>query len=426
MRWEQADLAARLCRALDIAERTLAHFAASGYTDLEVQSNSFGPEKPIAETAMLLYAASAVRRHVPSVGKRIDDLARLLVPHARSERVLLEIALRPSLSFVFAVPHVLLTKLGHPDPAFEDCLRLCATSQARNGHERAPVASVERRWVTGLWTGRKSDSSWRLDLANSVLNWPLDLLGGLREDAYALTHLFMYCTDFGFQKSRLPRQRSVILGEVGSLLAKYLDAGDYDLAGEILMAWPLTGAPWSSAATFGFRVLADAEDRTGVLPCGNTKTDRLNQLHGEQKVQYAFGTAYHTAYVMGFLCAAALRPERAPPRKIGGRIVEKSCLERILSFVDQKNANWAPEFSTLEDEERLALAPFLLDIAIVQNCRKHNYNAVAKLLALACHHSMANSPLCGQAAELLERLAACSKTINPGRNEPLATTPASL
>jgi hypothetical protein len=403
---------------LDIAERTLAHFAVSGYTDREVQSNSFGPEKPIAETAMLIYAASAVRCHLPSVGERIDDLVRLLVPHARSERVLLEIALRPALSFMFAVPHVLLTKLGHPDPAFEDCLRLCATSQARNGHERAPVASLERRWVMRLWTGRKPDSSWRADLANSVLNWPLDLLGGLREDAYALTHLFMYCTDFGFQKPRLPRRRSVILGEAGSLLAKYLDAGDYDLAGEILMAWPLTGAPWSSAATFGFRVLAGAEVSTGVLPCGNTKAERLNQLQGEERVRYAFGTAYHTAYVMGFLCAAALRPERAPPRKIRGQVVEKSYLERILSFVDQEDADWAPEFSTLEDDERRALAPFLLDIAIVQNCRKHNYNPVAELLALACHHGTANSPLCAQAAELLERLAACSKTINLGSYQP--------
>ena len=61
---------------------------------------------------------------------------------------------------------------------------------------------------------------------------------------------------------------------------------------------------------FGFRVLAGAEDSTGILPCGNTKADRLGRLQGEERVRYAFGTAYHTAYVMGFLCAASLRPNR--------------------------------------------------------------------------------------------------------------------
>jgi len=35
-----------------------------------------------------------------------------------------------------------------------------------------------------------------------------------------------------------------------TLLARYIDPGDYDLAGEILLTWPLTGAPWSPGAAF--------------------------------------------------------------------------------------------------------------------------------------------------------------------------------
>ena len=95
--------------------------------------------------------------------------------------------------------------------------------------------------------------------------------------------------------------------------------------------------------------------------------------------------------------------------------MKRSLLERILRFIDQENAHWQPQFSQLEEEEQRGLAPFLLDIAIIQNCRKCNYNAVAELIAFACHRGMANSPLCGQAAELLERLAACSQIINPSR-----------
>ena len=93
--------------------------------------------------------------------------------------------------------------------------------------------------------------------------------------------------------------------DVGSLLAGYMDAEDYDLAGELLLAWPLMGAPWSPSAAFAFRVLASIEDQVGVLPCGNVNLAHLAQLEGEERARYALGTAYHTAYVMGFLCAAS-------------------------------------------------------------------------------------------------------------------------
>ena len=81
--WDTADLEARLCRALDLAKRVIASFAAQGYTDPERPANSFHSEKPIAETAMLIYAASAVR-HLPNIEMRIAEVAELLLPYARS------------------------------------------------------------------------------------------------------------------------------------------------------------------------------------------------------------------------------------------------------------------------------------------------------------------------------------------------------
>ena len=63
--WDEGDLEARLCRALDLAKRVIAWFASAGYADSEAPANSFHPEKPIAETAMLLYAASGVRHLSP-------------------------------------------------------------------------------------------------------------------------------------------------------------------------------------------------------------------------------------------------------------------------------------------------------------------------------------------------------------------------
>ena len=409
-KWDQGDLEARLCRALDLAKKAVNCFSVEGYTDHEFPAYDFGPEKVVAETAMLIYAASASRSRT-SIASRIDDLARLLAPHARSRRVLVDIALHPALAFKFAVPHVLLTKLGYPDASFDDFLRSCASAQTGNAQDRPPSSSLERRWIRSLWTGRDSRAGWRAGLRGSALNGPLDILGGLRMDAYAFTHLIFYCTDFGFGKPRLPRRRSVILAEAGALLARFIDAEDYDLSGEILLAWPLTGAPWSPAAAFAFRVLASVEDQVGVLPCGNVNLTRLAQLKGEARARYALGAAYHTAYVMGFLCAASLGPGRAAPAKIAGHRFERTCLSRLLTYVDDDQGHWRPEFSSLAADEQRALAPFVLDVAIAQSCRRRDYEAVAEILSIACEFSLASAPMCRQAFELLERIANCSTAI---------------
>ena len=408
--WSEADLELRLCRALDLARKAIHHFAIGGYANPDSPACSFGPEKVVAETAMLIYAASASLSR-PNIASRVDDLAQLLAPHARSERVLVDIALHPALAFKFAVPHILLTKLGYSDAGFDDFLRCCASSQTGNAQDRPPSSSLERRWIRSLWNGPDSGLGPRARLRQSMLNWPVDILGGLRTDAYAFTHLVMYYTDFGFRKPRLPRSRPAILMDVGSLLARYMDAEDYDLAGELLLAWPLMGAPWSPSAAFAFRVLASIEDQVGVLPCGNVNLAHLAQLEGEERARYALGTAYHTAYVMGFLCAASLRPGRAPPVTIAGPQFDATCLSRLMRHFDDDRGHWRPEFLSLAEREQRALIPFVLDVAIMQNCRRRDYQAVSTILSLAYEYDVADSPMCRQAFELLERIASCSTAL---------------
>ena len=107
------------------------------------------------------------------------------------------------------------------------------------------------------------DAGWPAKLRDSTLNWPIDILGCLRTDAYAFTHMIMYCTDFGFRNPRLPRRRAALLTEVGALLARYMDAEDYDLAGEILLAWPLMGAAGVPSAAFAFGFSPASKTRSG-------------------------------------------------------------------------------------------------------------------------------------------------------------------
>jgi len=240
MFWDKADLVIRLSRALDIAEIAIKSFATDGYIDTDAPENSFKPEKVIAETAMLLYSASTANRF-SGIAERVDRIGGLLVSYARSQQTLLNIALHPSLCINYAIPHILLSKLGYTDEGFDNFLKCCLDSQSRNGHERPPFASMEQNWIRSIWLGTTNLREWKSALRKSVLYEPIDILGGLHQDAYAFTHLMMYCTDFGFRTPIFPRPKTFILNEAQSLLAKCLDNEDYDLAAELILAWPLSG-----------------------------------------------------------------------------------------------------------------------------------------------------------------------------------------
>ncbi len=411
--WDANDLERRVVRALDIARATLQSFAAEGHVDVDVPALSFGPEKPVAETAMLLHAAAA-SRHRLAIGRRVDALAETLVPLARSDRVRMNMALNPSLALKFAVPHVLLSRLGHPDSAMDRLLAACSAASCADGHERAPSAQLERLWISLAQSGRAVTGEWRAHARHSLLARPLDILAGTREDAYAFTHLLFYATDFGAAPVRMPEARSTVLRRSDSLLARYLDAEDYDLSAELLMAWPFTAAPWGPTAAFAFRVLAAVEDGAGLLPCGNMDLRRLARLEGAARARYALATGYHTAYVMGLLCAAALRPGRAPPRAIPGRRHRASLCRELRAMAKDDQGHWQAEFDCLAPDEQRALVPFLLDMTLVQRYRLRDYAGLADLLALARREGIAHSSLCLQAAELLLRIAACADSIGEG------------
>ena len=136
---DERDLAGRLCRALDITARSLTLFSERGYTDTEVTENSFRPDKPIAEAAMLVYASSGLDDY-PGVAERRYHLAGVVASFARSPRVALSMALHPSACVEFAVPHILLTKMGFPDEQFDRLLTVGLDSEAASGHERPPFA----------------------------------------------------------------------------------------------------------------------------------------------------------------------------------------------------------------------------------------------------------------------------------------------
>jgi hypothetical protein len=411
-RLDRNDLERRLCHALDIAHQAVLRLAVNGYTDAEEPSNNIRPEKVITETALLLYVTSKAAQ-LEAVQTRIRRLTELLITYARSDRMLLGVCLEPALAWDFAQAHVLLRKLGYPDADFDVVLSQAAHSQVSAGRERTPYRMLEQEWIRALWNNAQPGRHSRLRslASSSALGKSIDLLSGSREDIYAFTHALMYVTDFNINPQRLPRPRRAILAEAEVALAFCLDEQDYDLGGEVLLAWPLTGKSWSAAASFGFRVLASVEDKAGFLPTPGTRLDRLGKLEGDARAEYLLATAYHTAYVMGLLCAAALDSERTPPAKIRTAGAVRGSADMFLPFLDaqERNPHWRDELNLLNDRERDAIAGLLLSMALRQKTKQRDFAAVHQLLSIGYSLGLANNPVSSQAAEMLERVATFAK-----------------
>ena len=404
--WNHKDLERRLCHALDIARQTVERLGSDGYTDSQESGNNVRPEKVISETALLLYAAATVS-HLDGVRALSQSVAKSLIPYARSERMLLGICLEPSVAWEYAQAHVLLSALGHKDPRFDRLLRQSAASQARGGRERPPHRMLEQEWLKRIWNNStRAAPRASASASNSVLSQPMDLLSGTRDDVYAFTHALMYVRDFNLRPQRLPRKKTTILAEAEAALAHCLDEEDYDLGGEILLAWPLTKTEWSAAATFGFRVLAGVEDKAGFLPTSGTRLERLGTLQGEERTNYLLATAYHTVYVMGLLCAAALQQRNAPSSRTSDITASRGSANEILKYLEgnQKTAHWRDEFEQLAEPERDAIAGLLLNIALRRKTIQREFGRVRELLLVGYRLGLTDTPISSQAAEMLERL----------------------
>ena len=412
-RWDTRDLVRRLCHALVVARQVVDQLAPDGYADSEQPSNNLRPEKAISETALLLLAAESAAGQHPEVRAHVERVAQRLIPYARSERIKLALCMEPALALDYAHAHICLARLGYPDQDFDALLRQSVQSQAFTGRERPPHRMLEQLWSTDLWSGldvsrrRSTSAVARL----SQLNLPMDLLNGHREDIYAFTHALLYCSRFNLHPLRLPRPRRLILAEAKGALARCLDDQDYDLAGELLLAWPLTGKSWSPAAAFGFRVLAQVEDAAGFLPAPITRLDRVHRLQGLERLNYLLATSYHTVYVMGLLCAAALLPGRAPPVDISTEGAVRGTASRILNRLDAScpDMHWRNELDKMDHLQQDAIAGLLLDIAMHRAVRQRDFADLHTLLQVGCASNLVDSPVASQVAEMLGRVAACHR-----------------
>jgi hypothetical protein len=217
----------------------------------------------------------------------------------------------------------------------------------------------------------------------------------------------MYLTDLGTRRVRLPRALAAIEAEADVICAASLDEPDYDLCGESLLTWPFLRRRWSVTATFAFAVAARVEDEIGFLPAPGVSLERLQTLRGNERTHYLLTSSYHSAFVMGLLCAAALRDGCAPPLGLRGRRRYPGATAELLPLLGANDSDppWMRSFETPPPGEQAAAAPFLLNVCLRRAALRRDLALIRTALLVGERHRLLDAPAPRQAAELLRRSA---------------------
>jgi len=403
---ERDDLFRRLSGVLEIAATTI-RVLLSESSEPTTSAEEPRPEKVLSETALLLLFAARIDQSHTRVHEQIRDLAEELVPHARSERVLAGITLAPVLAREYAAAHVCLSRLGFPEPAFDDALARSLASSSARTRERVPYRQLELEWLSGIWDPHSIAPGRDAGLAaKTTAGIGLDALASSRDDVYAFAHSLVYLTDFGAHVERLPRSTADLVADAEPALARCLDDDDFDLSGEILLTWPLLRVAWSPSSAFGFQVLCRVEDDVGFLPSLSLREDRYRELVGVARTRYTVAEAYHTVYVMGLLCAATLQSESVPPTAIVADAVDGIGDELIEQLIPMDpEPQWRHDFSELERAERDALASFLATVALHRAVSATDLARVRAILTLCVERALPPSAALIEATDLLRRFA---------------------
>jgi hypothetical protein len=355
-----------------------------------------------------LYAVAPLRATHPQVETARASLASRLVPLARNTEVQAAVCMDPGKALDHAMTHILLDRLGHADAAFDSLLQGAQQVGRLVGPERLPHRLIEQTWLERIWPhGAPSRRRQSEAIAASALGRPLDALKASRADIYAFTHSVLYASDMGRQKLASARRRRDIEADALVALGFALDAQDCDLTVEVLWIWPMLGIRWHPAALFALKGLIERQDSLGFLPGIGFEAQRIAGMSPEQRERHVRATCYHTVYVMGFLCAVALRqdrlPHRAPRRTKRGTSRGAGAVLLELLQGDQHRPKWCARMAERGAELQDAAAPLLLSVLVRRAAEASDLARLRLVLNVALQCGLASGPAPVQAAALLRR-----------------------
>ncbi len=398
---EKELLVERLAHSLTFAKNVLQHLIVEGNQADESDPWFVRNEKIIAETAFLVAFSNNIIYSAEIIKAR-KELIEVLEPLARSKAMLLNICMQPPLALDYAHAHICLSYAGYPDERFDKALSAALQSSSVEGIERTPYRMMEGEWLKQRW---KSDYESNFDfwIPLSCLHHEVDIFSPGSDGAYSVTHAIMYAA---FGKKHIPgTDPGIILQWVESLLVRYMDEQNYDIAGELLMAWPLLNKHWSSTAAFALNCLFQIEERVGFLPAPGLERSLVDNAEDKNaKRTYIYSINYHTALVMGLLCSSILEnplKENVCFNSIDCTKAWKSKIENEI--FSEKEIHWKKFFLDLDSDQRDQLLPMLYQVCILRWVRDKKFGNVKSLLEISSDE-LRKLSISRQAEELLQRL----------------------
>ncbi|HEY4080950.1 MAG TPA: hypothetical protein VGM81_09655 [Burkholderiaceae bacterium] len=420
----------RVRRALDVAAQALDQLElAEGIELSEELAPALIKSKLVAETTMLLRCSAFLTESDAEIARMHDVLARRLVAHARGEHLLAMLCQDPGSALDHAAAHIHLQALDHVDAGVEMLLQDVLADGELASPERPPHHELEHHWLRQIASGAVAGSLCDAGLlSRCCVARPLDALGSTTQDLYAFTHVVLHATDMGRRAALFPRPLQAIEADAEAALAAALDAGNFDLSAELLWTWPMLGRPWSAPAILAFHVLTREQDAHGFLPGPGYRAQAAHQLSEPQRQAYQLQTSYHASFVMGFLCAAALRPGRAPmasplsalhnsgPRPGETRrgsapsSVETPALLSLLAPRPEAIA-WRAAMAELDAGQQATLADFVLAVVLRRAAASRDPDLLRAGLSSAVELNLADGPSVRQALAWLRRTILLARVI---------------
>lgn len=171
----------------------------------------------------------------------------------------------------------------------------------------APHLVLELRHLLDLCRFCHNLPSYSALYRSSLLAKPLNLIYATNFDAYCITHILFYLSDFSFRPILgIPKGRiDDVAWMVEHLLGMYIRVENWDLVAELLLACHCIGRTDSNLWSFGWEALRDAQWDDGMVPGPYYDARSAEELRGVKKRQYFFDHCYHTTLVTtlaGALC----------------------------------------------------------------------------------------------------------------------------
>ena len=138
-----------------------------------------------------------------------------------------------------------------------------------------------------------------------------------------------------------------IARDADAILAVALEAGNHDVAAEVLWTWPMLDLLFTSLATEAGALLAQVSDDWGFLPGPGFEPSVHRRLPLPEREAYELRTSYHTTLVHGLLLAAT--PTRGAPGQpcpAGGTGAAAAAVTGWLQ-PNERAAAWWTRFASL-------------------------------------------------------------------------------